>query len=45
MKKEFDFDDIGKKHPIAFPKASLRRCSVMCGNVLMAAGLRDIVYG
>lgn len=45
MKKEFDFDDIGKKLPIVCPKVSLTKCSVMCGSIRMVASRRGIVCG
>lgn len=30
MKKDFDFDDIGKKTPYRVPEGFLMRCNVRC---------------
>ena len=45
MKKEFDFDDIGKRRPIVYLKVSLTRCSVRCRSVLAAISRQGIAYG
>ncbi len=45
MKKDFDFDDIGKKTPYRVPEGFLTKCSVMCGNIRMVASRRGIVCG
>lgn len=45
MKKDFDFDDIGKRRLIVCPKVFLMRCNVRCKNALMLTNRQIVAYG